>query len=74
MHKFNVVSQYLMTMETCSKTVKWHKRYGHLNLRSLKNLADKEMVRGLPKIKGNSLCVLGLCGWKTALPTIFQQL
>ena len=39
-----------MTMETCSETVKWHKRYGHLNLRSLKNLADKEMVQGLPKI------------------------
>ena len=63
LHKFSVVSQYLMTMETCSKMVKWHKRYGHLNLRSLKKLAYKEMVRGLPKIEGNSsvcrACVAG---------------
>ena len=44
LYKFNVVSQYRMTMETCSETMKCHKRYGHLNIRSLKNLADKEMV------------------------------
>ena len=54
LQKFNVVSQYLMTIETCSKVVKSHKRYGHLNLRSLKNLVDKEMVRGLSKIEGTS--------------------
>ena len=55
LHKLNVVSKCLMIVETCSETVRWHKRYGHLNLRSLKNLAEKEMVRGFPKIEGTSL-------------------
>ena len=63
LHKLNVVSQNVMIVETCSEMVKWHKRYGHLNLRSLKNLADKEMVRGLPKIEATSsvfrVCVAG---------------
>ena len=51
LHKLNVVSKCLMAVETCSETVKWHKRYGHLNLHSLKILSEKEMVRGLPKIE-----------------------
>lgn len=29
----------------------WHCRFGHLNQTSLMTLADKEMVKGLPKIK-----------------------
>ena len=36
----------------------WHKRLGHLNLRSLGNLVSKEAVRGLPylKIKEGKIC------------------
>jgi transposase InsO family protein/ribosomal protein L15 len=29
---------------------RWHSRYGHLNFRGLKRLAEGEMVRGLPQI------------------------
>ena len=29
-----------------SKTLVWHHRYGHLNLNSLKKLANENMVRG----------------------------
>ena len=28
----------------------WHKRFGHLNTRSLRSLAEKDMVKGLPNI------------------------
>ena len=28
----------------------WHKRFGHLNTRSLRSLAEKNMVRGLPTL------------------------
>lgn len=28
----------------------WHKRYGHLNYRGLRSLAEKEMVKGIPKL------------------------
>jgi len=31
----------------------WHRRYGHLNFSSLKKLADRGMVTGLPE---NSNC------------------
>ncbi|KAI5354684.1 hypothetical protein L3X38_007579 [Prunus dulcis] len=35
----------------------WHKRLGHLNLRSLKQLREKEMVHGLPHLEdANGVC------------------
>jgi transposase InsO family protein len=35
----------------------WHKRYGHLNFRSLSDLNSKNLVNGLPKIGvRNSIC------------------
>ncbi|GAU33832.1 hypothetical protein TSUD_393400 [Trifolium subterraneum] len=35
----------------------WHKRYGHLNFRSLRELNSKELVHGLPKINvSNKIC------------------
>ncbi|KAI5314395.1 hypothetical protein L3X38_043571 [Prunus dulcis] len=35
----------------------WHKRLGHLNLRSLKQLREKEMVHGLPHFEDvNGVC------------------
>ncbi|XP_066380736.1 uncharacterized protein [Miscanthus floridulus] len=44
-------------------TCLWHARYEHLNLRSLHELASKEMVQGLPWIRGVEQvcdgCVLG---------------
>ena len=33
------------------ETTLWHLRFGHLNLKSLKLLKQKEMVIGLPSIK-----------------------
>jgi hypothetical protein len=29
----------------------WHRRYGHLNNKSLKTLHYKQLVKGLPKLK-----------------------
>ncbi|CAL8151030.1 unnamed protein product [Prunus armeniaca] len=41
----------------------WHRRFGHLNMRSLKLLKEQDMVVGLPEIKGIKEvcegCVLG---------------
>ena len=41
----------------------WHARYGHLNFHSLKQLNDKRMVEGLPKItQVNQFCDRCLIG------------
>lgn len=34
----------------------WHKRFGHLNMKSLKKLTDHQMVSGLPPIIETSRC------------------
>lgn len=34
----------------------WHRRFGHLNYRSLKLLARRKMVHGLPELKHDSQC------------------
>lgn len=34
----------------------WHLRYGHLNIKGLKLLSQKEMVRGLPSIDLVGVC------------------
>ncbi|XP_024009305.1 uncharacterized protein LOC112084409 [Eutrema salsugineum] len=39
----------------------WHQRLGHMNVRSLANLVDKEIVRGVPKVKGVDKSVCGPC-------------
>ncbi|CAA7051987.1 unnamed protein product [Microthlaspi erraticum] len=39
----------------------WHKRLGHLNIRHLTTLVNKEIVRGVPKLKGCEKIVCGLC-------------
>ena len=28
----------------------WHERFGHLNFEALKQLGNKEMVRGMPRV------------------------
>ncbi|KAG6488255.1 hypothetical protein ZIOFF_057014 [Zingiber officinale] len=43
---------YLIANEEISKL--WHDRFGHLNFQSLKELARKNIVQGLPKIDGIS--------------------
>jgi transposase InsO family protein len=44
-------------------TYLWHCRYGHLNYKSLQNLQQKNMVRGLPKIEeSNHVCADCLIG------------
>ncbi|CAA7042425.1 unnamed protein product [Microthlaspi erraticum] len=37
----------------------WHKRLGHMNVRHLTTLVNKEIVRGVPKLKG---CEKIVCG------------
>ena len=44
----------------------WHERLGHLALRNMKLMAHREMVKGLPKLKGAELstcegCLKGKC-------------
>lgn len=34
----------------------WHKRYGHLNMKSLKNLANHQMVYSMSSISETSKC------------------
>ncbi|CAA7028213.1 unnamed protein product [Microthlaspi erraticum] len=38
----------------------WHKRLGHMNVRHLTDLVNKEIVRGVPKLKGTEKLVWSL--------------
>ncbi|KAA3475371.1 retrovirus-related Pol polyprotein from transposon TNT 1-94 [Gossypium australe] len=49
------VSNALVVKEN-SECKLWHLRYGHLNIKGLKLLSQKEMVFGLPKIESLDLC------------------
>ncbi|CAM8997413.1 unnamed protein product [Rhodiola kirilowii] len=39
----------------------WHRRLGHLNLKTLKKLGSSELIRGMPNVKGNPDVVCGEC-------------
>ncbi|CAJ2667520.1 unnamed protein product [Trifolium pratense] len=50
------INKRLMLQKKVMSTL-WHKRYGHLNYRSLSDLNSKELVYGLPKFKTKkSIC------------------
>lgn len=47
----------------------WHKRYGHLNFRSLGKLNTMKLVEGLPKIvTSDKACDMCMLGKKSRLP------
>ena len=53
--KLDIVEHCLQISE--DRTWLWHKRYGHLNLASLKILSSQNLVKGLPTIhKREELC------------------
>ncbi|KAI5345500.1 hypothetical protein L3X38_013377 [Prunus dulcis] len=60
---FNTIKEIALktNVQECSKI--WHKRFGHLNFRSLKLLQSQAMVLGLPEIQNGEVlchgCVLG---------------
>ncbi|XP_010457015.1 PREDICTED: uncharacterized protein LOC104738554 [Camelina sativa] len=39
----------------------WHQRLGHMNTRNLATLVNKEIIRGVPKLKGEDNMVCGPC-------------
>ncbi|XP_019093239.1 PREDICTED: uncharacterized protein LOC109129445 [Camelina sativa] len=39
----------------------WHQRLGHMNTRNLATLVNKEIIRGVPKLKGENNMVCGPC-------------
>lgn len=39
----------------------WHQRLGHVNLKNLKRLSRKEIVRGLPNLGSNDDMICGPC-------------
>ncbi|MCH85966.1 retrovirus-related Pol polyprotein from transposon TNT 1-94, partial [Trifolium medium] len=59
-YKCNISSDKMMCMSTIvseDTEALWHKRYRHLNFRSLSDLNAKELVNGLPKINvSNEIC------------------
>lgn len=50
------VSQSHALLANDSKENLWHLRYGHLNVRGLLLLGNKDMIIGLPKISNLSFC------------------
>uniref|UniRef100_A0A251T6N3 Putative zinc finger, CCHC-type n=1 Tax=Helianthus annuus TaxID=4232 RepID=A0A251T6N3_HELAN len=46
-----------LTMTTKETSILWHKRYGHVNLDTLADMGNKDIVYGLPKIsRDTSIC------------------
>ena len=39
----------------------WHRRLGHINYRDPVYLANKELVRGIPKLSGQPEPICGKC-------------
>ncbi|KAG7559347.1 Nucleic acid-binding OB-fold [Arabidopsis thaliana x Arabidopsis arenosa] len=39
----------------------WHQRLGHMNTRNLATLVDKEIIRGVPKLKDEDKMICGPC-------------
>ncbi|XP_010513200.1 PREDICTED: uncharacterized protein LOC104789161 [Camelina sativa] len=39
----------------------WHQKLGHLNIRTMMKLANQEVVRGIPKLKGDPHFTCGPC-------------
>lgn len=48
---FSCAEFYGMMSSNCVDTDIWHQRYGHLYVKGLQLLVNKEMVKGLPNIK-----------------------
>ena len=47
---------HALVIKATNKLKLWHLKYGHLNVKRIKLLFQKEMVHGLPKIESLSLC------------------
>ncbi|XP_010468452.1 PREDICTED: uncharacterized protein LOC104748523 [Camelina sativa] len=39
----------------------WHQKLGHLNIRTMMKLANQEVMRGIPKLKGDPQFICGPC-------------
>lgn len=39
----------------------WHQRLGHINIRNLTTLVNKEIIRGVPQLKGEDKMICGPC-------------
>lgn len=50
------MEKYVFSVKENNESKLWHLRYGHLNVRGLKLLSQKEMVSGLPTIENIGLC------------------
>jgi transposase InsO family protein len=46
----NIGKPVCLAAQGSSAAWRWHARYGHLNFRGLRRLAEQDMVRGLPQI------------------------
>lgn len=56
-----------VAQEEASLSELLHKRYGHLNFRSLKLLSKKQLVKGLPSISSTNPCEVCTLGKQTRL-------
>ncbi|KAL4317940.1 hypothetical protein GQ457_18G004620 [Hibiscus cannabinus] len=50
------VENHALAVKETSESRLWHLRYGHLNIKGLKLLCQKEMVFGLPRIESLDTC------------------
>ena len=77
MFTLNIRSDVARCLKTCLKDPSWlwHHRLGHLNFRSLEQLAGKQMVKGIPSIKHpDQLCEGCLSGkqFRNSFPKVAE--
>lgn len=64
----------VLSTVTESQSWLWHRRFGHLNFKSLTQLSEKELVTGMPKIGVcDKTCDVCLKGKQTRLPFADQS-
>src|SRR4051812_46727479 len=65
----------ICSMEKGEKEVRlWHQKLGHLHLRGMKNIINKEAVRGIPKLQIDEGKVCGECQAGKQTRTSIQRL
>ncbi|KAJ1704767.1 hypothetical protein LUZ63_004546 [Rhynchospora breviuscula] len=68
------IEEKVLTAKLENPSEIWHLRYGHLNIKGLRLLSQKQMVFGLPEIKEIGLCEGCVYGKQIRLPFPKNQL
>lgn len=75
---FYAINLSTKTSLVCSRakldvTKLWHRRLGHMNYRDLIHIANKDLVKGIPKLNGQPKSLCGECMKDKQVKTIHKK-